>query len=101
LPRKKVEALGIETPDTSSPCVALSSERDPERATQDDARRREVSASGDVVEAALARAIEAEVGERRPGWEGRVALLAGELRARRLARDGVILLREDAPHGRR
>jgi hypothetical protein len=43
----------------------------------------------DVVELALARAIEAEVADHRPGWEERVALLAGELQARRLAREGV------------
>ena len=52
----------------------------------------------DVVEAALARAIEAEVETRGPGWEGRVAVLAGELRARRLAREGVALLDEDRRH---
>jgi hypothetical protein len=46
----------------------------------------------DVVELALAIAIEAEVAERRPGWEARVALLAGELQARRLAREGVATL---------
>jgi hypothetical protein len=45
--------------------------------------------AGDVVEQALARAIDAEVLTRAPGWEGRVALLAGELQARRLAREGV------------
>jgi hypothetical protein len=43
----------------------------------------------DVVELALARAIEADVADRQPGWEARVALLAGELQARRLAREGV------------
>jgi hypothetical protein len=42
-----------------------------DRATQDDAKRREVSASEDVVEAALARAIEAEVSTR--GADGRRA----------------------------
>jgi integrase len=46
----------------------------------------------DVVEQALARAIEAEVQGRSPGWEARVALLAGELQARRLARGGVATL---------
>ena len=46
----------------------------------------------DVVEAALARAIEAEVDGRSSGWEARVALLAGELQARRLARGGVVAL---------
>jgi hypothetical protein len=44
------------------------------------------------VEAALARAIEAEVDARSPGWEARVALLADELRARRLARGGIVAL---------
>jgi phage baseplate assembly protein W len=44
------------------------------------------------VEAALARAIEAEVDGRSSGWEARVALLAGELQARRLARGGVVAL---------
>jgi hypothetical protein len=42
------------------------------------------------VEAALARAIETEVSTRSPGWEARVALLAAELKARRLARDSVV-----------
>jgi hypothetical protein len=45
------------------------------------------------VEAALAKAIEAEVEERRPGWEGRVAALASELGARRLAASNVVALR--------
>jgi hypothetical protein len=58
-------------------------------ATNDDQRRREVSASEDVVETALASAVEVEIAERLPGSEGRVALLAGELQARRLARAGV------------
>jgi hypothetical protein len=81
-----VEALGIETPDTSSPCVVLSGEKVPERATQDDARRREVSAlsaPGDPVEAALAQALG------RAAEAGRfdvVAQLAREVEARRLAR---------------
>jgi hypothetical protein len=51
------------------------------------------------VEAALARAIDAEVDARQAGWEGRVALLAGELQARRLARGGVVAL--DAKRGQR
>ncbi len=55
----------------------------------------------DVVEVALARAIEAEVETRGPGWDGRVALLAGELRARRLARDGVPTLTQDGRAKRR
>lgn len=41
------------------------------------------------MEAALATALDAEVDARGPGWEGRVAVLAGELRARRLAREEV------------
>ncbi len=45
------------------------------------------------MEHALARAIEAEVEERTAGWEARVALLASELGARRLARSRVVPLR--------
>jgi hypothetical protein len=87
-----VEAPGIESPTTSAPIVVDRRVDDADHATKGDAKRREVSASGDVVEAALARAIDAEVEARAPGWEGRVALLAEELRARRLARDGVVRL---------
>ncbi len=76
-------------PSTSAPSVADRRQNDAKGATQGDARPSGVSASADVVEAALARAIDAEVQERRPGWEGRVAALAIELRTRRLARDGV------------
>jgi hypothetical protein len=47
------------------------------------------------VEAALARAIEAEVEACGPGWEGRVAVLAEQLRARRLARKEVVVLALD------
>jgi hypothetical protein len=47
-----------------------------------------------IVEAALAAAIEAEVLDRRPWWEGRVSMLAEELRARRLARATVADLAE-------
>jgi hypothetical protein len=72
---------------------------DANQAANDDAKRREVLASGDVVEAALARAIEAELDERGPGWEARVALLAGELRARRLGRRNVAIV--DEAKGRR
>ena len=61
-------------------------------ATQDDSKRREVSALSDVVEVALARPIDAEVEARGSGWEGRVAVLAEELRTRRLARAGVAML---------
>jgi hypothetical protein len=49
-------------------------EHDADQTTQDDQRRREVSASEDVVELALAKAIEAEVDERLPEWEARLAL---------------------------
>lgn len=55
-----------------------------------DQRRREVSASRDVVEVALAKAIDAKVEERRPGWEGRAAALASELGVRRLAVSNVV-----------
>lgn len=81
------------------PSVADRRDGDAEPAPQEDARQRGVSASGDVVEAALARAIDAEVDARQAGWEGRVALLAGELQARRLARGGVVAL--DAKRGQR
>jgi hypothetical protein len=76
------------TPTPDAPSVVDRRGNHADRATQDDERRREVSASRDAVEAALARAIEAEVDERKPGWEARVALLAGELRARRLVLAG-------------
>jgi hypothetical protein len=49
--------------------VAKSRVDDAERATQGDAKPREVSASGDVVDAALVRAIDAEVETRGAGWE--------------------------------
>jgi hypothetical protein len=45
--------------------------------------------SSDVVEGALAGAIDAEVRTRGLGWEARVALLADELTARRRARERV------------
>jgi hypothetical protein len=77
-------------PDQASPSEVVDCrEKDADPATQEDATRREVSASGDAVEVALAKAIEAEVATRGAGWEARVALLAGELRARRRARDDV------------
>jgi hypothetical protein len=60
--------------------------------TQTDSKPREVSASHDIVEVALARAIEVEVEVCSAGWEGRVALLAGELKARRLALGCVVSL---------
>jgi hypothetical protein len=87
-----VEQRGIEHPPPSASSVVDRRANDADRATQDDERRREVSASGDVVEAALARAIEAELSTQSPGWEARVALLAGELKARRLARGDVVSL---------
>ena len=87
-----VEQRGIEHVPPSAPLDAPSSLSDADSATQADAKQREVSASADVVEAALARAIDAEVDARSPGWEGRVAVLAGELQARRLARGGVVAL---------
>jgi hypothetical protein len=87
-----VEQRGIEHPPPYAPGVANRREDDAKQTTQDDARRREVSASGDVVEVALARAIQAEVDERLPGWEGRIGLLAAELQARRHSREGVASL---------
>src|SRR5579872_211030 len=60
----RVEQRGIEHPATRAPNVAKRREDDAKQTTQGNARRREVSASGDVVEHALARAIEAEVEER-------------------------------------
>jgi hypothetical protein len=80
-------------PDQTSPsAVADCREKDADRTTHDDAKQRAVSASGDVVEAALARAIDAEVDARLPGWEGRIGLLAAELQARRRSRQGVASL---------
>jgi len=87
-----VEQRGIEHPATGAPLVVNRRVDDAKQATQDDERRREVSASEDVVERALARAIEAEVGARGAGWEGRVALLARELQARRHSRESVVAL---------
>jgi hypothetical protein len=88
----EVEQRGIEPRPPYAPSVVNRRVNDADQTTQDDQRRRDVSASGDAVEAALARAIEAEVDERATGWEARVALLAGELRARRLARSGIAFL---------
>lgn len=51
-----------------------------------------MEAPADVVEAALARAIDAEVASRGAGWEARVAALADELRARRLVREVVVAI---------
>jgi hypothetical protein len=90
---KTVEQRGIEHPAPSAPRVVNGRVNDADQATQDDERRRDVSASEDVVEHALARAIEAELEERNAGWEARVAVLASELGARRWARSGVAPLR--------
>jgi len=87
-----VEQRGIEHPATGAHLVVNRRVDDAKQTTQDDERRREVSASGDVVEAALAKAIEAEVAVRLPGWEGRIGLLAAELQARRHSREGVASL---------
>jgi hypothetical protein len=89
-----VEQRGIEHPPTGAPIVADRRVDDAKQTTEDDSRRRGVSASEDVVEHALARAIGGEVEERRPGWEARVSVLANELRARRLARLEVTSLDE-------
>jgi hypothetical protein len=80
-----VEQRGIEHEAPYARSVAKSREKGGPETTPDDSRRREVSASEDVVERALARAMEAELDERRR----RVSLLAGELQARRHAREGV------------
>ena len=69
-----MEQRGIEHPAPYAPSVVNGRVNDADQATQDDQRRPEVSASGDVVVAALAKAIEAEVDERTTGWEARVAL---------------------------
>jgi hypothetical protein len=87
-----VEQRGIEPQAPGAPRVVERRGNDTHEATQDDETRREVSASGDLVEAALAKAIEAEVSTRNPGWEARVTFLAAELQARRLAGDGVVSL---------
>lgn len=58
-----------------------------------------MEAAADVVEAALARAIDAEVATRGAGWEARVAALADELRTRgRLAREGVVAVDAKTRH---
>lgn len=60
-----------------------------------------VAVRDDVVEHALARAIEAELNERAGGWEGRVAALAEELRARRLARASNVVRLDERERGKR
>jgi hypothetical protein len=89
----RVEAPGIESPTTSAPCVVDRRENDADPATQDDAKRPEVSAlsaSADPVEAAISQALY------RAAEAGRfdlVAQLARELEARRLSRaDNVVAL---------
>jgi hypothetical protein len=96
-----VEQRGIEHTPTGAPIVVDRRVNDAKGATKEDESRRDVSAAEDVVEGALARAIDAEVSGQGPGWEGRVTLLAGELRARRLAREGVRVLGVDTPVRRR
>ena len=98
-----MEAPGIESPDTSTHCVVDRRIDDADHATKSDAKRRGVSASGDIVEAALARAIDAETETRGAGWQARVTLLATELQARRrrCARDRVLAFEgKRRQHGR-
>jgi hypothetical protein len=83
-----VEQRGIEHPATGASNVGDRRVDDPDQATQDDERRREVSASEDVVEAALARAIERATAAGR--WDV-VAQLAKELEARRLHQTGKVV----------
>jgi hypothetical protein len=86
---------------TSAPSVANRREKPASDATQDDAKRREVSASypserfpsGDAVETALASALAAAAVA---GRFDVVAQLARELEARRHARAGNIVLLDDA-----
>ncbi len=95
-----MEALGIESGDTSARSVADRRETDADRATQDDAKRLDVSAlfeSADPVEAALAHALG------RAAEAGRfdvVAQLAKELEARRLARAGNVVALDGKMRGR-
>jgi len=79
-----VEQRGIEHPATGAPNVVNRREADAKQTTQNDERRREVSASTLPVEVALSVALErtAAVGR----WDV-VAQLARELEARRLAHD--------------
>lgn len=84
-----MEQRGIEHAPPSAPIVAEGREEDADPATKRDVTRREVSASEDVVEAAFAKAL-AEASA--AGRFDVVALLAGELQARRLARSGVATL---------
>jgi len=92
-----VEAPGIEPRDTYVPIVANRREDDADLATQDGAKRREVSALsslGDPLEAALARALDCAA---QAGRFDVVAQIARELEARRLARaDNVVTLKAKA-----
>jgi hypothetical protein len=84
---------GFETPDTPASGVADRRLNGADRTTQDDAKQREVSASSDVVEAALARALgEASAA----GRFDVVAQLARELEARRHSRTGNIVALDPA-----
>jgi hypothetical protein len=94
-----VQATGFESEDTSASNVVDRRVRDADQPTQDDAKRRDdsaLSASCDRVEFALAQAVH------RAAEAGRfdiLTLLAGELQAHRLARDGVFT--RDAKRRRR
>jgi hypothetical protein len=83
-----VEQRGIEHSPPYAPSVVDRRVDDADHATQDDQRRREVSASADAVEAALAKALEEATAVRR--WDV-VAELASELEARRLRRTAKVV----------
>jgi hypothetical protein len=97
-----VEQRGIEHPAPYAPSVVDRRGNDADRATQDDERRRQVSASAIPLEAALAKALEGAAKAGR--WEV-VAQLARELEARRARGDqnvvpltrslGMLVLRDD------
>jgi hypothetical protein len=78
-----VEQRGIEHPPPYARSVVNGRPNDADQATRDDQRRREVSASGEPVDVALAAAIEGAAAAGR--WD-LVIQLARELEARRLAR---------------
>jgi hypothetical protein len=92
-PANLVEQRGIEHPPPYAPGVVDRHINDADRATQDDAKRPEVSASRlpetDVVEAALAEAIKRATSAER--WDV-VSQLARELEARRIARAGNVVM---------
>jgi hypothetical protein len=102
LPRKTVEALGIESEGTYVRNVANRRLDDVNETTKDDERRRGVSAlslGGDPVESALADALKhaAEAGR-----FDVVAQIARELEARRLARTAnVVVLNAKTPRADR